>query len=60
MDRLMQELVKFNGHSYIEYMQGNNRPGYLLPVPSLCSIEKYESAVKAKSTSFMDNIVSII
>jgi len=56
----MQELVKFNGHSYIEYMQGNNHPGYLLPVPSLCSIEKYESAVKAKSTSFMDNIVSII
>jgi hypothetical protein len=56
----MQELVKFNVRSCIEYMQGNNRPGYLLPVPSLCSIEKYESAVKAKSTSFMDNSVPII
>jgi hypothetical protein len=60
MERLMQELIKFNGRNYVEYMQGNNHPGYLLPVPSLRSIEKYESAVKAKSTSFMDNIVSII
>jgi hypothetical protein len=60
MERLMQELIKFNGRNYVEYMQGNNHPGYLLPVPSLRSIEKYESAVKAKSTSFMDNSVPII
>jgi hypothetical protein len=60
MDKLLQELVKYNGQNSIAYVQGNNRPGYLVPQPLFCSREKYESAITAKTTSFMDNIVSNI
>ena len=60
MDKLLQELVKYNGWNSIEYVQWNNWPGYLVPHPLFRSIEKYESAITAKTTSFMDNIVSNI
>jgi hypothetical protein len=60
MDKLLQELVKYNGQNSIEYVQGNNQPGYLVPQPLFCYGEKYESAITAKTTSFMDNIVSNI
>jgi len=56
----LQELVKYNGQNSIEYVQGNNQPGYLVPQPLFCYGEKYESAITAKTTSFMDNIVSNI
>jgi hypothetical protein len=35
MDKVLQELVKFYGQITIEYMQGNDCPGYLVPQPSL-------------------------
>jgi hypothetical protein len=60
MDKLLQELVKYNGRNTIEYMQGNNRPGYLVPQPSLRSIKNYEAAISSKSSSFIDNIVNNI
>jgi hypothetical protein len=56
MDELMQELVRYHGQNTIEYMQGNNCPGYLVPLPSLCTIKSYESTITAKSDSFIDSI----
>jgi hypothetical protein len=40
MDKLLQELVRYHGWNTIKYMQGNNRPGYLVPLPSLCTVKK--------------------
>jgi hypothetical protein len=60
MDKLLQELVKYNGRHSIEYVQGNSHPGYLVPQPSFCSEEKCKDAITAKTTLFMDNIVSNI
>jgi hypothetical protein len=57
MDKLLQELVRFHGRNTIEYMQGNNYPGYLVPLPSLHTIKSYESTITVKSGSFINSIL---
>jgi hypothetical protein len=37
LDKLLQELIRYNGRNTIEYLQGNNRPGHLVPPPPLQS-----------------------
>ncbi len=53
MDTLLQELVKYNGQNTIEYMQGNNRNGYLVPQPSLCTLKNMNQHYQLRAAPFL-------
>ena len=41
MDSLIREVVKYNDHKAIKYMQANNCNGFLLPLSSCQTLEQY-------------------
>jgi hypothetical protein len=49
LNTIIQEIVKYNGsHQTIEFMQQNNRPGFLIICPSSRCVGRYASELNKK------------
>jgi hypothetical protein len=59
MDSLIQEIVKFNVHKVIKYMQADNRTGFLLPTQSSRNTETFLVEF-GKQGSIVDYFVGLI
>jgi hypothetical protein len=59
MDSLIQEIAKFHERKVIKYIQANNRIGFLLPMPSSRTTERFLVEF-GKQGSIIDDIVCLI
>jgi len=60
MNALIQEIVKYNGSNLgIEFVQRNNRTGFLVPFPSCRSCERYTGEL-SKKEGVIDSILHCI
>jgi hypothetical protein len=59
MDRLMQEILLFQGNKQINFTRGNNRKGSLIILLSHRHLERYEAEL-SKRNSAIDTIFDII
>ncbi len=59
MDRLLKEVIRFNGSNTLNYQKGNNTKGTLINLPSYRSLKNYSKDLM-KSTSPVAAIVNFI